>query len=136
MALSIDKDILNLLLGQPGECRLILSSGNLVLTPYNGNRIRINNAIYETPSGGVSLAATGATADTTYFIYVYDNAGTLTLERSTTGHSTHTNGIEIKSGDATRTLVGMARAITGPAWVDSTSQRFVLSWFNRRQLTV
>lgn len=121
------------LYGQPGQCRLTLSGANLLLSPYNGNRIRINGVLYTIPAGGISLSASGATANTTYFIYVYDNNG-LTLERSTTGHVTNSNGDEVKSGDATRTLVGMARAVTGPAWVDSASQRFVLSWFNKRPL--
>lgn len=96
-------------IGQPGECKLTFSGSNLLLSPYNGNRIVVNDALYAIPSAGIILAATGATANTTYYVYVYDNAGTLTLERSTTGHATDSNnGIEIKSGDATRVLVGMA----------------------------
>lgn len=118
------------LYGQSGQCRLTLSGANLLLSPYNGNRIRINGALYTIPAAGLSLSASGAAANTTYFIYVYDNNG-LTLERSTTGHVTNSNGDEVKSGDATRTLVGMARTTSGSAWVDSATQRFMLSWFNR-----
>jgi hypothetical protein len=63
------------------------------------------------------------------------NGATLTLEASTTNHTTDAvTGVEIKTGDPTRTLVGMARPIAGPAWQDTTSQRFVVSWFNRRAL--
>jgi hypothetical protein len=58
------------------------------------------------------------------------SGATMTLEASTTSHSADSNGIETKSGDSTRSLVGMARTVTGPAWVDSSAQRFVRSWFN------
>jgi hypothetical protein len=63
------------------------------------------------------------------------NSGTMTLEASATSHSMDSvTGVEIKTGDATRTLVGMGRIIAGPAWVDTLAQRFVISWFNRRTI--
>lgn len=114
-----------------GHCRLAKSGGDLLLSRYNGKSITINGALEVIPSAGVTLAATGLTPSTLYYIYAYMNAGTMTLEASTTGHSTDSvTGIEIKTGDATRTLVGMALPITGPAWQDTTKQRFVRSWFN------
>ena len=114
-----------------GNCRLVLDGSSLKLSPFNGNLLTINGAAYAVPSAGVTLAAP-ATNGTTYFIYAYMNSGTMTLEASTTGHATDsTTGVEIKSGDATRTLVGMARTVSS-AWVDSISQRFVLSYFNRQ----
>jgi len=117
--------------GTFGECRLALSGGNLVLSGFNGRRITINGATEGIPSAGVSLAPTGLTPATLYYIYAYMNSGTMTLEASTTGHSTDaTTGVEIKTGDATRTLVGMARVVTGPIWADTAKARFVRSWFN------
>lgn len=118
-----------------GQCRLVKSGANLVLQRFGGLWLTINDTVYAVPSAGVSLAATGLTPGTTYFIYAYMSGATMTLEASTTAHATNSaTGIEIKSGDATRTLVGMARVITGPAWSDAINQRFVLSWFNRRPL--
>ncbi|MBR0962261.1 hypothetical protein [Bradyrhizobium japonicum] len=119
-----------------GQCRLTLSGGNLVLSPLNGNLLTVNGTPSVVPDAGVSLAATGLSPGTTYFIYATASGGTINaLEASTTAHATSTTagnkGTEIKTGDNTRTLVGIARAVTGPAWVDSGSQRFVLSWFNR-----
>lgn len=115
-----------------GECRLAKSGANLVLSRLNGNKIVINGVMQSVPSAGVSLAPAGLTPSTLYYIYAFMNAGVMTLEASVTAHSTDTTtGIEIKTGDATRTLVGMVRPITGPAFVDSNLQRFVLSWFNR-----
>lgn len=115
------------------QCRLTKSGANLLLSPVNGNKLTINSAIETIPDAGVTLAATSLSVGTTYFIYAFMSAGTMTLEASTTGHATQAGtGVEIKSGDGTRTLVGMARVITGPAWADTATQRFVLSWFNRR----
>ncbi|MDN8617881.1 hypothetical protein [Variovorax ginsengisoli] len=118
-----------------GQCRLVKSGGNLVLQRYNGQWLRINDVAYSIPSAGVSLAATSLTPGTLYYIYAWMNGATMTLEASVTGHSTDsTTGVEIKTGDVTRSLVGMARVITGPAWSDLVNQRFVVSWFNRRPI--
>lgn len=117
-----------------GQCRLTLSGGNLVLAPFNGNRLTIAGAPQLVPDAGVSLAATSLTPGGLYYIYAYMNSGVMTLEASATAHATSTTsgnkGTEIKSGDNTRTLVGMARPVAGPAWADSDAQRFVRSWFN------
>lgn len=121
--------------GALGQCRLVKSGANIVLQPFNGNLLAINGTNQTIPAAGVSLAPTGLTPSTAYFIYAYMNSGTMTLEASTTAHSTDaSSGVEIKSGDATRTLVGWARPITGPAFADSATQRLVLSWFNQRDL--
>lgn len=116
-----------------GNCRLTKSGANLLLTPFNGDYLTINGVPQKIPSAGVSLAATGAAASTLYYIYAYMNSGTMTLERSATGYAVDAStGMPIKSGDATRTLVGMARTDGSSAWADSTNQRFVASYFNRR----
>lgn len=122
-------------IGYVAQCRLVKSGSNIVLQRFNGTGLTINGAAYAIPSAGVSLAPTGLTPSTLYYIYAYMNSSTMTLEASTTGHSTDsTTGIEIKTGDATRTLVGMVRPITGPAFQDVEDQRFVISWFNRRPI--
>ena len=55
----------------------------------------------------------------------------MTLEYSTTAYAAQTGtGVKIKSGDATRTLVGIAYATAGPVWVDSAAQRYTRCWFN------
>lgn len=119
-----------------GQCRLVKTGANLFLSTYQGNRLTINGINQVIPAS-LTLAPTSLTPDTNYYIYAYMNAGTMTLEASATTHATDTaTGVEIKSGDATRTLVGFARVITGPAWQDSSSQKFVLSWFNRQPLNM
>ncbi|MCP3017561.1 hypothetical protein [Cupriavidus basilensis] len=109
-----------------GMCRLAKSGANLVLSPLNGNRLIINGVTQAVPAAGVSLAPAGLTASTVYYIYAYMNAGAMTLEASATGHSTDSNtGVEIKTGDVTRTLVGMEYASGTTTWAG-----LCRSWFN------
>jgi hypothetical protein len=82
-------------------------------------------------TSAVTISNGGLAASTVYFVYAADSSGTI-LELSTTGHATDTTfGVETKSGDATRTLVGMVRTNGSTQFVDSGSQRFLISWFNR-----
>jgi hypothetical protein len=109
-----------------GRCRLAKSGSNLVLSPFNGNTLVINSAIYEIPDAGVSLAPSGLTISTAYYIYAYMNSGTMTLEQSTTAYAAQAGtGVAIKSGDATRTLVGMEYATGATTWAG-----YCRSWFN------
>lgn len=119
-----------------GQARLTKSGSNLILLPVNGNLMTVNGVTCTVPDAGVTLAPTSLSVGTLYYIYATCSAGAINaLEASTTGHSTSTTagnkGTEIKTGDDARTLVGMARIITGPAWQDAANQRFVVSWFNR-----
>lgn len=122
-------------LGYIAQCRLTKSGSNLLLSRCNGLGLTINGVAYAIPAVGVTLAPTALSVGTTYYIYAYMNAGVMTLEASAATHATDTTtGMEIKSGDATRSLVGMARVITGPAWSDTFAQRFVASYYNRRPI--
>ena len=113
-----------------------VSATALSFRPYNGDRIKINGSIYAIPSGGITLTNSGLTANTLYYVYVLESGGTIAGEFSTTGHATSTTagnvGTEIKSGDDSRTLVGMIRTY-GTDFV-ATPNALVLSWFNRRNL--
>jgi hypothetical protein len=116
---------------QHGQCRLSKSGANLLLSPVNGNKLVIGGVMRTIPAAGVSLAPTGLTAATTHYVYAFMNGAAMTLEASTTGHSTDsTTGVEIKTGDASRTLVGMAHVIAGPSFADTAKTRLVRSWFN------
>ena len=116
-----------------GQCYLSLQSGSLRLTPFNGNNLIINSNIQRIPAGGVGLTAAGLQANTLYYIYAYMNGTVMTLEASTTSHITSSfDGIEIKNLDQSRTLVGMAYTVAGPAWADDAGRLYVVSWFNPR----
>lgn len=111
--------------------RLAKDGSNLKLSRHNGRYLFINGAYYIVPSAGVTLAPP-ATDLQVYFIYAYMNSGTMTLEAvlTSTAYATDsTYGHPIKTGAATRTLVGMARTVSS-AWVDSATQRFVRSYWN------
>lgn len=119
-----------------GQCRLAYVSGTqLKLSPCNGQNLNIAGLPQRVPAAGVTVANTGLAASTLYYVYAYMNAGTMTLELSTTGHSTHTNGVEIKTGDSTRTLVGMCytNGSTPGQFQDSGAVIGVLSYFNRQR---
>lgn len=117
-----------------GQARLVLDTGNLQLNQFDGNFVTdCNGDIWSVASSGPTLAASGSTPGTLYYIYAFNTTSGLdTLEFSTTVPVTASNGVRCKTGDDTKVLVGMARPITGPAWADSATQRFVRSWFNRR----
>lgn len=118
----------------PAACRLVyVDSATITLTREGGTTIPINGVDEIIPFEGVSLAPTGLTPDTIYYIYAYMSAGSMLLEASATGHTPSTvTGVEIKIADGTRTLVGMVRPATGPVFVDSDSVKLVASWYNRR----
>lgn len=124
-----------------GQCRLSKSGANLILLPFNGNKILVNGVVCTVPDAGVTLAPP-AVASTTYNIYAVATAGVITsLENSATAHSTDTaaganKGVEIKAGDPTRSMVGIARTTAANAWADTAKQAFVVSWFNRVQRVV
>jgi len=115
----------------------VLNGSNLELQRVNGRRLWIGSTAEVIPATPPSLAATGLTPGTGYFIYAYMNSGTMTLEASTTAPALNaTFGHQVKTGDDTRSLVGWAQPITGPAWVNSEAQRQVASYFNRRDLSL
>lgn len=142
----------NIMASASGGCsRLVYASATQIkLAPYGGSDIRLTGAIYQIPSGGITAANTATwvngvsgqnlAASTTYYVYLI-NTGTvsspsLALEFSTTGHTTDTTagnvGVEIKSGDWTRSLVGMVRTNASAQFVSSSASQYVASWFNRQ----
>jgi hypothetical protein len=83
-----------------------------------------------------STASTTISAIPIYYIYAYMSGSTMTLEASTTVPATDTTyGHRIKTGDSSRTLVGMAASSAGGAWEDDDTTIFVLSYFNREKKT-
>lgn len=114
-----------------GQCRLSKSGSNLLLLPFKGNLLTINSGAVQIPDAGVTLSTGGLSASTLYYIYAFMNSGTMTLEAVVTAYATQAGtGVTIKTGDATRTLVGMASTDGSVAWADSATQRFVRSYFN------
>ena len=120
-----------------GQCRLRLEGANLVLRPYNGNKLIINGRVETIPDGGVSLSPAGRPPTMTVYVYASMSGGTMLLEGldKNIGANAHARdpatGVEIRTGDPTRTLVGMAYVQGGPAWGASPLH---LSYFNRANI--
>lgn len=119
-----------------GQCRLtVASASSLLLSPFDGNTLWINGASISIPSAGVAIANTALTAATLYYVYAWVNAGALALELSVTGYGvSSTDGTRVKTGDATRALVGMIYTGAGSpgTFVDTTVFRGLANYFNRR----
>ena len=126
-----------------GLCRLqVDSTSQLSLQRFQGGWIPTKaSGVWQAtpiPASGPTVSNSGLTAATLYYVYAFDSAGVLALDApSTTAPATDTDtGIRIKTGDASRTLVGMifTDAGTPGTFVDSTAKRWCLNWFNRRAL--
>ena len=93
-----------------------------------------------------SLALSGLTSGKNYDVFLYDNAGTLTLELSAawTNDTTRADalttqdGVLVKSGATTRRYLGTIRTTGTTTTEDSAAKRFVWNWQNqvRRELYV
>lgn len=116
------------------QCRLVKSGANLVLLPCDGNQLWVDGVNRTIPDAGVSLAPTGLTVGINYYIYALMSGGAVALVASSTGPTRDpASGMMVITGiTPRRTLVGRARIIAGPAFQDTDTQRFVISFFNRR----
>ncbi|MNL20003.1 hypothetical protein D3C87_1412330 [compost metagenome] len=116
-----------------GQCRLkFVSATNLRLDPFGGRNLIINGVPRLIPAAGVTLSNGGLSANTLYYAYAYMNGSTMTLEGVVASHSQDaTTGVEIKTGDVSRSLVGMFYTNAASQFSDSATARLVASWFNR-----
>lgn len=89
------------------------SSTNLLYAPDVSDKVYLyENSLWvehTIPDSGITVACTGLTSDTAYYLYVYDNAGTLTLDLSTTVPTTQ-DGIGVKTGATDRLMVARCYA--------------------------
>lgn len=110
-----------------------VSATSVILLPYNGNRLTIAGVSQAVPSAGVAGSNSGLSASTFYYVYAYMSAGVMTLEFSATGHSTDAStGVEIKTADSTRTLVGAVYTTGSSQFALTDKSLFTISWFNRK----
>lgn len=116
------------------DCRFDYASTSVCrLSRFGGMLLTIDNTLQIIPTAGVDLGLAGLSASTTYLVYAYMNAGVMTLEASTTGNVPDSrNGMMVKSGDATRTLVGIIYTNTGPAFAMTNVFMGVRGYYNRR----
>jgi hypothetical protein len=120
-----------------------VSATQIKFAPFNGGSIKIAGLLYPIPSAGITAANTSVyvngvagqnlAAATLYYVYLFNNAGTLTIDFSTTAYATDTTtgnvGVVIKSGDNTRSLVGWLYT-NGSGGFGTGPLLNVNSWFN------
>jgi len=126
--------------GDPvGDTGVGVTSNTLYLVPWNGNRICLWDGsrwrLYTTAQLSLSLA--GVVSGNAYDVFVYDNAGTLTLElfqwTSVTARVAlgSQDGILVKGSDAKRRFLGSICSGTSGVVEDSAVKRFVWNAYNR-----
>lgn len=111
-----------------GHGRLTVSSTTQLLLSAvgQGNVLTVNRRPRIIPAAGLTISNTGLSASTLY--YAYCNEG-MALELSTTAPAVDgLTGLKVKSGDPTRTLVGLTFTNVSSQFVDIQT----VSWFDRR----
>jgi hypothetical protein len=120
-----------------GQGVLRLEGGLLKFQAEQGNQLWIETASRTIPAAGITLAPTGLSLNTNYYIYAAWVSGAMQLAASPTGW-TNDAGYYYKQGDGRYALVGLARVVDdgagAPKWVDSPRFRCVVSFFNPKGL--
>ena len=119
----------------------VTAATTVYYTPHKGNLIALySGTAWELSTlAEKSLSLSGWTADKNNDIFLYDNAGTLTLERAEwTNDTTRAtalvlqDGIYVKSGATTRRYLGTIRTTSTTGQTeDSISKRFIWNYDNR-----
>ena len=103
----------------------------LTLAPKNGGLLWVNGFNYPVPAS-LTVTNGGLAASTLYYVYAAVLGGLLVLDApSTTGYAAASNGMPQKSGDSTRTLVGMCYTNGSSQFVQQDGSWQVLTYFQR-----
>ena len=133
-----------------GQCQLrYVSATSITLFPKGGDRVKVAGKLVQLPSGGIAAANTGVSvngvagqnlAANTAYLVALNAAGTLEFWAVATGHFPDTTagniGVEVITGHPDKTLVGMVYTNASAQFSVSASYLGVISWFNRRALSV
>jgi hypothetical protein len=134
---------LTLTTGVPVTTSDVTGATTIYFTPYKGNRVALydGSAFWDVLAFSELSIAVPAVASTVYDVFVYNNAGTPTLEltawSSDTARATALttqDGVYVKTGATTRRYLGTFRT-TGVAGQveDSTAFRYLWNYYNRVQ---
>lgn len=122
-----------------------VSSTVIYYTPYNGNMISLYDGSSWTSFAFTerTLSLSSLTTNTLYDVFLYNNAGTLTLELTAWSSSTAratalvlTNGVYLKSGALTRRYLGTFRATGSNTTASSKNNRLLWNLNNQVELVV
>lgn len=128
---------LTLTSGTPVTTSDVTAASTIYFTPYRGNQV----ALYSGSAWVIhtlterSLALSGLTSGRPYDVFLYDNAGTLTLEllawTSDTARATalaYQDGVLVKSGAATRRYLGTLYTTGTSTTEDSKTKRYLWNY--------
>lgn len=131
---------LTLTSGTPVTTTDVNSAATLYWTPYKGNKV----ALYDGTNWNMrtfselSLTVSALTASKMYDIFVYDNAGTATLEalvwtNDTTRATALTtqDGVLVKTGAVTRRYLGSLRTNGSSLAFDAADNRWLWNYYHR-----
>ena len=138
--LSICDGRLTLTTATPVTTSDVTAATTIYFTPYRGNRVALFDGskwkVYAFTE--VSLALGTLTDDLPYDVFLYDNAGTLTLEFTAWTNATTRatalvlqNGVYVRTGATTRRYLGTFRTETTTTTEDSFAKRFLWNYYNR-----
>lgn len=120
------------LLPMTGAQLQFTNATTLTLAPRGSGYLWVNGLNYPVPAS-LTISNGGLAASTLYYIYAKVTAGVLAIDTpSTTGYTLGSNGIPVKSGDATRTLVGMVQTNGSSQFVSQDGSLWVRTYFQRR----
>lgn len=109
------------------------NSTTITLNKHNGDRVPIYDGtrwVYRT-IGTPPTASNAALGNfTSRYVYAYWTGSALALELSATGYTTQ-GGMPVKTGDATRLLVGYVCTNGSGVFADSVTERMTKSYWNR-----
>jgi len=119
----------------------VASSANVYFTPHSGNRVALYVPNYGWrlyTFGELTLDISAIDADKNLDIWLYDNAGTLTLACSEWSNDTlravnitRQDGIYVKSGAPNYRYLGTVRTSAAGEICDTKLKRFVWNYYNR-----
>ena len=119
----------------------ITSSANVYFTPHTGNRIALYVPDYGWrlyTFGELALDVSGVSADKNLDVWIYDNAGTLTLAYTEWSNDTlrataitRQDGIYCKTGALNYRYLGTVRTSGAGEVCDTEKARFIWNYYNR-----
>jgi hypothetical protein len=130
---------LTLTTGVPVTTADVTAAGTLYFTPYKGNKISLYDGtrwkVYTFSEVSLSLTLTSGNM---YDVWLYDNAGTLTLETLIWTNATTRatalatqDGVYLKTGALTRRYLGSLYASGTNTAEDSAARRLLYNYYNR-----
>lgn len=118
----------------------VTGAATVYFTPYGGNRVAVYNGTYWKLYAftEISLGLGTITNDLPYDVFIFDNAGTLTLEflawSTKTARATALttqDGVLVKTGAVTRKYLGTFKTTSTTTTEDSYAKRDLYNYYNQ-----